>query len=1223
MSQIQRTVLIVDRSPEDCHKYRQYLLRDREYQYNIIAAPLGKEGLALWERHQPDLVLFDYRLPDMDGLQFIAQLRSKIVSQRYLPAIVVAGFGNETIAVEAIKAGAQDYLIKEQLTPESLRLAVNATIDKAQLHAKLQQNEERLHLALKAAGMGTWEWQIPKNCVVWSNLVGPIFGLPLGTSPASYEDFIELVHPEDREIIGEAITSTLGTGINYEVEFRTVWADGSLHWVGAKGQLYYDWAGKPLRFLGTVVDLTQSKQAEAERLQRLQRERAIALIAQQVHQSLDLERVLQTTVEEVRQFLDTDRAIVFRLQPDGGGTVVAESVGTAWRSILASQIYDPCLAESYLEPYRQGLVTAKTDIHDVSIDPCHVELLAQFQVRANLVVPILHEKQCWGLLIVHHCGAPRLWQPLEIDLLQQLAQQVSIAIRQAELYQQAQHELQERKRTEAILRESEERFRQLAESIDAVFWISDYPSGRVLYVSPAYERLWGLNPKSLYDDSRVWQDLVHPEHRESNARAFEQKAVEGKFDEEYRIVLPDRTVRWVRDRCFPVKDETGRIYRLTGIAEDITDRKQAEIALLENERQFATLAEASPAAIFRFDLQNNCLYVNRRWGEMTGRSVEEALGMGWVQALHPDEHERLRREWQEWREKPEPRGIYQNEGRHVKPDGSITWYYTQSLPYLDSNGTVTGYVGTLIDITKRKQAEASLRHNEQLLRLALSGAHAGSWHWEIPTGKVFWSRENFDLYGLDPAKGAPEYADWLNAVHPEDRDRANAEVERVVEQHCEEFHCEFRIVHPKYGVRWLLGLARLSLSPQNEPLQLSGINLDITDRKHAEEEIRQSEERYRYLTESIPQLVWTANAEGVLLDVNQRWLDFTGLTLAQAQAEGWPAVVHPEDVSMMGDRWMSAQQDGSPYQAEGRLRRCDGVYRWFLHQAIPVKNESDRVVKWFGTATDIEDQKCLEKQRDSILQQEKALRAAAEKANRAKDEFLAVLSHELRSPLNPILGWAQLLQSQALNAAQTAKALDTIERNARLQTQLIDDLLDIAGIMHGKLSLNPTPVNLSLAVESAIDTVKTAAVAKSIEIHAVVPDLGLVSGDAVRLQQIVWNLLSNAIKFTPNGGRVEIRLERSGNRALIAVSDTGKGIHPDFLLSIFDSFYQEDVSLTRKYGGLGLGLAIVRHLVEAHGGTIAAESAGENQGSTFRVSLPLLKAEPEMNLAEEVEEVRS
>ena len=212
-----------------------------------------------------------------------------------------------------------------------------------------------------------------------------------------------------------------------------------------------------------------------------------------------------------------------------------------------------------------------------------------------------------------------------------------------------------------------------------------------------------------------------------------------------------------------------------------------------------------------------------------------------------------------------------------------------------------------------------------------------------------------------------------------------------------------------------------------------------------------------------------------------------------------------------------------------------------------------------------------------------------------------------------------------MNADQTAKALDTIERNAKLQTQLIDDLLDIAGIMHGKMRLNSAPLNLTLAVESAIDTVKAAAAAKSIEIDSVIPDLGLVSGDAVRLQQIIWNLLSNAIKFTPNSGRVEVRLERSGvsgtlaeDRAMIVVSDTGKGIHPDFLLSIFDSFYQEDVSLTRKYGGLGLGLAIVRHLVEAHGGTIVAESGGENQGSTFTVSLPLLRPEVQIKLAQEV-----
>ncbi|HLO51534.1 MAG TPA: ATP-binding protein, partial [Kamptonema sp.] len=248
---------------------------------------------------------------------------------------------------------------------------------------------------------------------------------------------------------------------------------------------------------------------------------------------------------------------------------------------------------------------------------------------------------------------------------------------------------------------------------------------------------------------------------------------------------------------------------------------------------------------------------------------------------------------------------------------------------------------------------------------------------------------------------------------------------------------------------------------------------------------------------------------------------------------------------------------------------------------------------------------------------EQTARENAERANRIKDEFLAVLSHELRSPLNPILGWTKLLQTRKFDAHKTAEALATIERNAKLQCQLIDDLLDVAKILRGKLSMDESPVNLVFVIESAIDTVRTAAVAKSILLHPVLPNIGQVLGDSTRLQQIVWNLLSNAIKFTPKGGQVEIRLERVNDRAQIIVSDTGKGINPDFLPHIFESFSQEDISTTRKYGGLGLGLAIVRNLVEAHGGIISASSPGEGQGATFTVSFPLLNLEQELNQPDE------
>ncbi|MEP0919403.1 ATP-binding protein [Leptolyngbya sp. DQ-M1] len=231
----------------------------------------------------------------------------------------------------------------------------------------------------------------------------------------------------------------------------------------------------------------------------------------------------------------------------------------------------------------------------------------------------------------------------------------------------------------------------------------------------------------------------------------------------------------------------------------------------------------------------------------------------------------------------------------------------------------------------------------------------------------------------------------------------------------------------------------------------------------------------------------------------------------------------------------------------------------------------------------------------------------AEAANRMKDEFLAVLSHELRTPMNPILGWARLLQKGTLDAERTATALATIERNAQLQVQLIEDLLDIARILQGKFSLNPYPVNLASTIEAAIETVRLAAESKNIQIQAEFEaNMGSVLGDAGRLQQVVWNLLSNALKFTPTGGQVEIQLTKIGSQAQIQVRDTGKGIKPEFLPYVFDTFRQADSSTTRTFGGLGLGLAIVRHIVELHGGSVKAESLGEDQGATFTVQLPLL-----------------
>ncbi len=259
-----------------------------------------------------------------------------------------------------------------------------------------------------------------------------------------------------------------------------------------------------------------------------------------------------------------------------------------------------------------------------------------------------------------------------------------------------------------------------------------------------------------------------------------------------------------------------------------------------------------------------------------------------------------------------------------------------------------------------------------------------------------------------------------------------------------------------------------------------------------------------------------------------------------------------------------------------------------------------------GIVTDITDRKQAEAEREQLLKREQAARAEAEAANRMKDEFLATLSHELRTPLNAMLGWTTLLRTRKFNEATTARALETIDRNTKSLQQLIEDVLDVSRIITGKLRLNISPVEIVPIIEAAIETVLPAAEAKNIQIDlGLDASVGSILADANRLQQVFWNLLSNAIKFTPKGGRVEVRLDRINSRIQVRVSDTGLGIAPEFLPYVFDRFRQADSSSTRSHGGLGLGLAIVRHLVELHGGTVRAESQGEGKGATFIVDLPI------------------
>jgi len=394
-------------------------------------------------------------------------------------------------------------------------------------------------------------------------------------------------------------------------------------------------------------------------------------------------------------------------------------------------------------------------------------------------------------------------------------------------------------------------------------------------------------------------------------------------------------------------------------------------------------------------------------------------------------------------------------------------------------------------------------------------------------------------------------------------------------------------------------LAELNLKLDAEIAERGRAERERMELQAREQEVRAAaeanEQRYRFLAEAIPVQVWTAQPDGALDYVNQRAIEYFSRTDAEIIGDNWQQVIHPDDLDSCLERWQSALSTGEIYEVEFRLQRgSDETYRWHLGRALPMRDATGHIIRWFGTNTDIDDQKRLYR--------------LAQEANRAKDTFLATVSHELRTPLTSMMGWAELLKLGMLDEAGQQHALDVIESSARAQAQLIGDLLDISRIISGKLRLEVHPTELTPIIEAAMDVVHPAAEARSIQLVARLSrNAGVVSGDPDRLQQVVWNLLSNAVKFTPEGGRVEVSLKRASAHAEITVTDNGTGISPDFLPHVFEHFRQADSTSTRTHGGLGIGLAIVRRLIELHGGTVAAESEGEGRGATFRIRLPLLR----------------
>ncbi len=373
---------------------------------------------------------------------------------------------------------------------------------------------------------------------------------------------------------------------------------------------------------------------------------------------------------------------------------------------------------------------------------------------------------------------------------------------------------------------------------------------------------------------------------------------------------------------------------------------------------------------------------------------------------------------------------------------------------------------------------------------------------------------------------------------------------------------------------------------------------DITEEKRAAEALRRREVEFHQLANAMPQIVWTARPDGYLDYYNERWYEFTGFPRGQGGDASWEPILHPEDKPLWRDVWYNAVRAGQPYQLEFRfLDRRTGEYHWFLGRALPVRDEAGQVTKWFGTCTDINDQKHAEE--------------ALKEANRRKDEFLAMLAHELRNPLTPIRTGLHILRMTQADDATIHRVQHVMEQQVHHLSRLVDDLLDVSRITRGKIVLRKERVDLATGVSHAVETVRSLMDSQNHTLTITLPPETVhLEADPTRLEQILVNLLNNAAKYTRPGGHVNLTVERVNSTAVIRVRDTGVGMPADLLPKVFDLFTQADRTLDRAQGGLGIGLTLVRRLVQMHGGSIEAYSEGPGQGSEFVVRLPALPKLP-------------
>ncbi|NEO30729.1 MAG: PAS domain S-box protein [Symploca sp. SIO3C6] len=1056
------------------------------------------------------------------------------------------------------------------------------------------------------------------------------------------------------------------------------------------------------------LELEKQVEYKTTQVQQIsEHERLLNSIALRIRQSLDLEEILNTTVAEVRQLINSERVIIYRFDLDWSGIVSVESVSNDQWSLLGRVIKDACFEQKWLNPYYQGRAKGIEDIYTSEMSPCHLEFLAQYQVRANLVVPILLatpeagkagevevENRLWGLLIAHQCSNSRQWKASEIDFLEKLATQVAIAIQQATLVEQLRRQLaiseaaqRELQQSQEALQESESTLRSFFDSSPIMLGIIELVDDNILHISDSATtaQFFGLTPEAMRNQLASEMGLPQQHLRLWIERCCEAESTQSPVNFEY-LYHTIEGQKWLSAvvSSIPLSSESKRF---AYVVEDITERKQAQENLHQAYRELEQgnidLTEANEELEVALEEIRVSEEELRRQNEELAR-IQQSLAtqrqkyqdlfnfapdgylitdtQGIIQEANSAAAYQLNVEQQLlvgkplisyifWQEHPtflnklnqlnvealQTSSLEQVQTWQInlQPRDSKRFPAAIRVSVVQEYEQLVGFRWLIRDITERKQAETALRRakSELEIRVAQRTAQLSRANERLqyqlfkqeqiqtalresqkryvtlaevspvgifrtdPQGNCSYVNERWcEIAGLTLEESLT--TGWISAIHPDDRERVFNQWNLAV-QNSLPFRLEYRFQRPDHRVTWVFGQAVAQRDSQGEVTGFVGTITDITQLKRTEANLLESERRWRTLLEQVRLLVIGLDNNGKVEYANPFFLELTGYTQAEVLGKDWLETFVPPSEQQQVQTLLReiVQQDFPPYYQNSILTKY-GEERIIAWNNTLLQNPSGEAIGIMSIGEDITERYAI---------------------TRMKDEFISVVSHELRTPLTSIHGALKLLSSGLIDSKSERgeRIIAIATESAEHLVRLVNDILELERLESGKISLSKQQVNAAELISTAVEQMGVMANRAGISLE-VAPQAIKFTADFDRIIQVLTNLLGNAIKFSPQGSTVWLSVQQQVvqeqneispspieyNQIQFQVKDQGRGIPADKIESIFERFHQIDASDSRKKGGTGLGLAICRSIVEQHGGKIWADST-LGEGSSFYFTLPI------------------